>query len=191
MASRGFTVIMKLQRLQSENKVGILIALTLIAFAVVSRIMPHPANFAPVAAVALFGGAILPRKLAIIVPISAMVISDLLIGLHPTIMFTWGSFALIALLSSARFKRITPLAVMGSSLGASILFYIVTNFGVWVEGRLYTQTFTGLIQCYYNALPFFRNTLLGDAIFTCVLFGLYATVHGLAKVQIRTKSIAK
>lgn len=182
---------MKLQRLQSDNKLGMFIAITLIALAVVSRIMPHPANFAPIAAIALFGGAILPRRLAITVPLSAMIISDLLIGLHPTIMFTWGSFALIALVSSTKFKHITPLAVIGSSLGASVFFYLVTNFGVWAEGRLYAYTFSGLSHSYYNALPFFRNTLLGDVVFTSALFGLYATSQYLAKVQLRTKSLAK
>lgn len=174
---------MKLQRIQSDNKLGLAIALILIAFAVVSRIMPHPANFAPIAAVALFGGAILPRKLAVTVPLIAMMVSDLFIGLHPLIMFTWGAFALIALLSSARFKRITPLGVVGSSVGASVLFYLVTNFGVWIEGRLYSQTLSGLIQCYYNALPFFRNTLLGDIIFTSALFGSCAFVM----VMVETK----
>ncbi len=182
---------MKLQRLQSNNKLGLFIAFTLIALAVVSRVMPHPANFAPIAAVALFGGAILPRKLAIAVPLSAMIISDLFIGLHPLITFTWGTFALIALLSSAKFKQITPLAVLGSSAGASVLFYIVTNFGVWAEGRLYAQTFSGLVQCYYNALPFFRNTLLGDAIFTGVLFGLYAFALVLAKKPSEVKYLTR
>jgi len=182
---------MKLQRLQSDNKFGLAIAITLLAIAVMSRIMPHPANFAPIAAIALFGGAILPRKLAITVPLLAMVISDLFIGLHPLIMFTWGTFALIALLSSAKFKSITPLAVLGSSAGASVLFYLVTNFGVWIEGRLYAQTLSGLVQCYYNALPFFRNTLLGDVVFTSVLFGLYAFVSVLSNKSAEVKYIKR
>ncbi|MDO8265520.1 MAG: hypothetical protein Q7T41_01090 [Candidatus Saccharibacteria bacterium] len=191
MASRGSIKSMKLQRLQSDNKLGIAIALTLIALAVVSRIMPHPANFAPIAAVALFSGAILPRKLAISVPLLAMIISDLFIGLHPLIMFTWGTFALIAFLSSAKFRRVTPLAVVGSSAGASVLFYLVTNFGVWMEGRLYAQTFSGLVQCYYNALPFFRNTLLGDVIFTSALFGIYAFSVELSKKHLDEKYITR
>ena len=158
-----------------------MIALTLITFAVISRVMPHPANFAPIAAIAIFGGALLPRKLALTLPLAAMIVSDLFIGLHPLILFTWGSFTLIAIISSYRFKKINLFNVVGGSIGASILFYLVTNFGVWAEGRLYQLTFSGLIQCYYNALPFFRNTLLGDMVFTSSLFGLYAFVQFMVK----------
>ena len=182
---------MKLQKLESNNKLGLFIALTLIVLAVVSRVMPHPANFAPIAAIALFGGAILPRKLALSLPLMAMVISDLIIGLHPLIMFTWGSFVVIALISSYKFKHITPLLIMGSSVGASILFYLVSNFGVWIEGRLYAPTFSGLVQCYYNALPFFRNTLLGDVVFTGALFGMYAVAYVLASNQLKPRYLAR
>ena len=172
---------MKITKISSNNHLGLFIAGALIAFAVISRLAPHPANFAPIAAIAIFGGALLPRKLALTLPLGAMIVSDLVIGLHPLIFFTWGSFVLIALLSSYKLKNITTLNVLGSSVGASVLFYIVTNFGVWVEGRLYQLTFSGLIQCYYNALPFFRNTLLGDAVYTGMLFGLFALSQLLVK----------
>ena len=157
-----------------ENIIKLSIVVLLIVFAVYSRLQPHPANFAPIAALALFGGAILPRKWALILPLGAMVISDLIIGLHPLIFFTWGSFMLIAFMSNKYMKRINPLTVGVASLSASIFFFIVSNFGVWLEGRLYSYTIEGLISCYYNAVPFFRNTLLGDLFYSTVLFGAYA-----------------
>ncbi len=159
-----------------SNKAAFGMVFVLITFAVLSRLAPHPANVAPMAAVALFAGALLPRRWAMTVPLAAMVVSDMFIGMHSLVAFTWGSFALIALLSSYRFKSITFGGVASGSIGASVLFYVVTNFGVWAEGRLYNRTFSGLLQCYYNALPFFRNTLLGDMVYAGLLFGTYALV---------------
>lgn len=169
----------------SKDRLGLALAIALISFAVISRVLPHPANFTPIAAVALFGGAILPRRWAISLPLVAMIISDLIIGLHPLIMFTWGSFAAIALISSYRFKTISTSNVVVGSLGASILFFIVSNFGVFVEGRLYTWSLQGLAQCYINALPFFRNTLVGDIVYSALLFGAYA----LARSAIETNKL--
>lgn len=160
--------------LSKENLIKLSIVLLLIFFAVYSRLVPHPANFAPIAALALFGGAILPRKWALVLPLGAMIISDLIIGLHPLIFFTWGSFMFIAFMSNKYLKKINPLTVGAASLSASIFFFVVSNFGVWLEGRLYSYTIEGLISCYYNAIPFFRNTLLGDLFYSTVLFGAYA-----------------
>lgn len=181
---------MTIKRITSDNTTSIVIASILIAFAVFSRLMPHPANFAPIAAVALFGGALLPRRLAISLPLIAMIISDLVIGLHPTIYATWGSFAIIALVSSMKFKTVNMTNILTSSLAASVFFFVVTNFAVWIEGRLYAPTFAGLVNCYYNALPFFRNTLLGDLVFTSSLFGIFALSAYLAK-QFRAQHISQ
>ncbi len=177
---------MNIKRLTSDNKISIIFACVLISLAVVSRLMPHPANFTPLAAIALFGGALLPRRLAVSLPLVAMVVSDLIIGLHPTIYATWGSFAVIALVSSLKFRKVNVANVLASSLAASVFFFLVTNFAVWLEGRLYAPTISGLVQCYYNALPFFRNTLTGDLVFTTSLFGLFALSVYLAK-QLHTE----
>lgn len=167
------------------------LASTLIGFAILTRFMPLPENFTSIAAIAIFGGAILPRNWAVFLPLAAMIVSDLVIGLHPLIFFTWGSFAMIALLSSRYLKNLKPVNIAAASIGASVLFFMVSNFGVWLEGRLYAQTFDGLVQCYYNALPFFRGTLLGDLFFSAILFGSYAFVykavlHGSGKLSIRS-----
>jgi hypothetical protein len=167
----------KLTAAQTDILIKAALAGSLILFAVAARVAPHPANFAPIAAIALFGGAILPRKWALSLPLMAMVISDLIIGLHPLLLFTWGSFALVALMAGKWLKKISVLSVGAASLGASLLFFIVSNLGVWLEGRLYSLTFEGLISCYYNALPFFRGTLLGDLAYSALLFGAYAFVY--------------
>lgn len=163
-------------RLSESTNIWLKLALAcgLVAFAVFARIAPHPANVAPLAAVALFSGAVLPRRWAVIVPVIAMVVSDLVIGLHPLVFYTWGSFAVIALASTRFLSRVSISKVLGSSVAASVLFYLVTNFGVWTQAQMYAMNGQGLVHCYINALPFFRATLLGDLFFSVTLFGLYA-----------------
>ncbi len=183
---------MKIPRLDNSTplllKLGI--ALALVAFVFLARVIPHPANFAPVAAVALFAGAILPRRWAPIVPITAMILSDLIIGLHPLVLYTWGSFALIALASSRLLTNATVVRVGLSSMGASVLFYLVTNFGVWAQGQMYAMNVGGLIHCYVNALPFFRGTFTGDLFYSGVLFGAYAFVSYMVRENKEHKASA-
>lgn len=172
---------MHIQKLDNtSNLAKLAIVGALILFAVMSRLVDHPANFTGIAAAAIFGGAILPKRWALTLPILAMIASDLIIGLHPLIIYTWGSFVLIALLSYRYLKNISPGSVVVASLSASILFYVVTNFGVWAEGRMYAMSLQGLIQCYSNAIPFFRNTLAGDLVFTSLLFVMYAFASSFA-----------
>ena len=158
----------------SQKYLNTVIAIGLIVGAVMLRLLPHPANFAPVAAIAIFGGAMLPRKLALCVPLSAMMISDMVIGFYNIMLVIWGCYALIALASSLWLRK--PNFRRGATLtvSASVFFFIVTNFAVWAAGGMYAHTWTGLIQCYNMALPFFRNTVLSDAFYAASLFGLYA-----------------
>lgn len=151
----------------------IAIAVCLIAIVVSLRVLPHPANFAPVAAAAIFGGAILPRRWALSVPLAAMIVSDLIIGLHNLILLTWGSYALFALASSYWLRKLTLLRGAALTMSASVFFFVITNFGVWLTSGMYAHTWAGLIRCYELALPFFRNTLAGDIVYTAALFGAY------------------
>lgn len=181
-----------------ENKdfsIKFVLAVSLITFAVMLRLMPHAPNFAAIAAIAIFGGGILPRRWALSLPLAAMIVSDFFIGFHSLFWVTWGSFLLIALLSSKYMNKIRPASVVGASLGASILFFLVTNFGVWLEGRLYPLTYEGLISSYYNAIPFFRNTLISDLAFSTLLFGSYVLIYryvlkGKQGLQVAAKSPA-
>ncbi len=152
------------------------IAFGLICFAVAARFLPHPPNFSPVAAVALFSGSIFSSRWSLAVPLVIMVVSDMLIGLHPMILYTWGSFLLIAIMARGRLEQDSVSHVVGGSIAAAGLFFLITNFGVWAQGGLYAPTLQGLLDSYYNALPFFRNTVLGNLFYAPVLFVCYATI---------------
>ncbi|HCM51534.1 TPA: hypothetical protein DIS56_00120 [Candidatus Saccharibacteria bacterium] len=167
----------------------IAIAVCLIAIVVSLRLLPHPANFAPVAAAAIFGGAVLPRRLALAVPLAAMIASDLIIGLHDLVLLTWGSYALFALTSSFWLRKLTLLRGATLTISASLFFFVVTNFGVWLTSGMYAHTWAGLVRCYELALPFFRNTLMSDIVYTAVLFGAYGLAIKVGqRLLLRTKA---
>jgi hypothetical protein len=168
----------------TDLKLKLILALALIILAVSARLLPHPANFAPIAGIALFAGAILPLRWALTLPLAAMIASDLVIGLHSLVFLTWGIFVLIVILGKHFIKKIKPTSVIATSIGASILFYLVTNFAVWAEGRMYPMSWAGLVECYYMALPFFRNTLLGDLFYSGMLFSAYVMAYKFAKTRL-------
>jgi hypothetical protein len=157
------------------SKKGIL-AVSLIAIGIALRVLPHTANFAPVGAIALFAGAILAWRVALWLPLAIMVLSDLLIGLHPLVWFTWGSFVLITLLGRSLRNQSNWVRVPVGAAASSLIFFAVSNFGVWLEGRLYAHTWQGLVDCYVMALPFLRPTLTSDVAFSIFFFGAYALV---------------
>jgi len=150
------------------------IAFSLIAIGISLRLLPHPANFAPITAIAIFGGAVLPRRAAVWVPLAAMMVSDLFIGFYDIIWVTWACYAVIALASHYWLRTLTLRRGVAVTLSASLFFFIVTNFAVWAASGMYAHTWHGFIQCYIMAVPFFRNTLASDLVYTAVLFGLYA-----------------
>ncbi len=157
-----------------------LFAFSLILLAALSRLLPHPANVAPITALALFGGVYLDRKFAFFVPLLAMVMSDYLIGFHSVIFWVYGSIVAIALLGLWLRKHKTVLSILGATIAGSILFFVVTNFGVWASAQVsYPHTMAGLAQCYVAAIPFFRNTLLGDLAYVGMLFGVFELVRRL------------
>jgi hypothetical protein len=157
-----------------------------ILLAAVSRLIPHPAGFAPIAGMALFGAAYYSKRYwAYIIPIVAMWISDvilnnlvfstysnLFIWVYSGI-FTYGSLALIVLLGTFTLKKVRIPNLIGSALGASVIFYLVSNFGVWISSAAYPHTLIGLEACYIAALPFMRNGVVGDLVYTGVLFGAF------------------
>ena len=146
----------------------------LFVLGVVSRLLPHPPNATPLMAIALFGGTYLSKRWAILLPLAIVAVSDLLLGWHNTVPFTWGAFLLTGML--AWWVRLHPHAtrILAGAMAGSVLFFVITNFGVWVVGNLYPLTAAGLWQCYIAAIPFFKNAALGDLLYTTVLFGGYA-----------------
>ena len=152
-----------------------MLAIFLILAGILLRFAPHAPNFTPVAAIALFSGAYLNKKYALLVPLSLMVISDLFIGMHNVVLFTWGGFILATFLGHwiKTQKGATRIAVM--SLVSSFLFFIISNFGVWLMGW-YPRTLKGLVDCYILALPFLRDFTLATLIYSAIFFGIYELV---------------
>jgi len=163
--------------------------LTFVAIGAVSRVIPHPANFAPIAAMALFGGVYLSKKQALTLPIAAMILSDFFIGFDslPIRLSVYGSFLLAVFVGFWIKNHKNSKNIIFASLFSSILFFVITNFAVWAFGSMYPKSLTGLSECYLLAIPFFRNTILGDLTYTTVFFGSYE----LLLSSIRKTSFAK
>ena len=184
-------------RTMQMNKKTIAI-LGIIVAAALTRLIPHPMNFAPLGAMALFGSAYLGRKgLGLLVTMIAWMISDLILNniVYPSSGFTfftdgavfiYGSIALIYLLGTKLLSKVTLSRMLGGSLAASVIFFAVSNFGVWMGGLMYPMTSEGLIACYAAAMPFFQNTLAGDLIYSIALFMLFEKIF---KSQLISKKV--
>jgi hypothetical protein len=160
-----------------------MLAIILLIIGIVCRFVFDIPNFTPIAAIALFGATHLSKKYAVIIPLAIIMISDLMIGLHETVFFTWGSILLISFLSLKFREKVSFKNVAVYSLLASIFFFVVTNFGVWIAGLWYPRTFAGLADCFAMGLPFFRNFLLGTVAYSLALFGIYDFVKARWKLN--------
>ena len=161
----------------------------IVATLALSRLLPHPFNFSPLAALALFGGArYANRWAAYLIPLVALWVSDLFLNyaffgnfvpFYQGAFFTYAAFVLIVLLGSLTLKKLSVKNLLFTSLSASVLFFVVSNFGVWISGTLYPLSAQGLFACYTAAIPFFRNTLTGDLVYS------FAVFYGFAFAQSR------
>lgn len=149
------------------------IALSIIVLvAAVSRLIPHAPNFTPIAAIALFGGANFNNRwAAFLVPLSAMFISDLLIGFHTNLISVYLSFALIVIIGMFIKNQQNFGSVTTAAVASSLLFFVITNFAVWLGNPAHPQNFSGLMDCYFIAIPFYKNSLMGDLFYSAILFG--------------------
>lgn len=167
---------------KSSLRFGVLV--TLILVAAFSRLIPHAPNFTALGALALFGGAqFADKKWALLVPLVALYLSNLVLNTlvypqyYPGLSFllpnlwVYGAVLGIVLIGHFFVKKVTVPTVLVGSLAASTLFFLVTNFGVWLDSPLYPKNTTGLLLCYEAGLPFFGNTLAGDLLYGSVLFG--------------------
>lgn len=153
---------------------------TIVLATALFRLLPHWPNFTPVAALALFGAATFERKwIGLVAPFLAMLLSDALIGFHGNMTSVYVSFGLTWLLGLWALRRPSAGRIAATSVTASVLFFLITNFAVWYGSAFYPQTMAGLMGCYaaglafYNGTSFFLNGLLGDLFFSAVLFGGY------------------
>ena len=177
---RGKSVI-----LRSENKREQWLGLGLILIGAGLRMLPHPDNFTPVTAIALFSGVVLPPSIALTLPLIVMISTDLIIGPHPLFWLVWGAFSLVSLLGVWLRGNSKPRTVIFGTVAGSVLFFVLTNLGVFLFENMYPHTREGLARCFTMALPFFRNSLLGDLFYSAVFFGIFATAKLRAPAGIR------
>lgn len=165
----------------------------IVLLAAASRVMPQPftlpPNFTPILAMGIFAGAVMTSfRMALILPLAAMLLSDLILGFHATMWAVYLCIGISSLLGYAIRNKQNILSVAGVSIGSSVLFFLVTNFAVWLnsfEGAGYTRDAAGLAFCYEMALPFFRNTLISTLVFSAVMFGSFYTVAKLKPIRVK------
>ena len=177
----------RIDKLKKNNLQIVFISLVII-IAALSRMIPHPLNFAPMCAIALFGAAHFSNRwLGFIIPISATFLSDLFINnyIYQSESFiisfnfwSYGSYLLIIIFSLSIYKKnVSLFNLSAGAFGSSLIFYLISNFGVWLTGAMYPLNFQGLVSCYAAAIPFFGNTLMSTFFYFFILFGGYYAVQ--------------
>ena len=167
-----------------------LLITSLILMGAFSRLLPHPPNFTAIASIGLFAGALMGgRYLKFIIPFLALFISDLAINntiyasyydgfvlWRPGFLWVYAPMLIMAGFAPMLIKKLNVKSVLGGSIAASLLFFVVSNFGVWLTDAMYPISISGLIGCYTAALPFLLNTLMGSVFFSAVFFGGFVLV---------------
>ncbi len=166
------------------NTIRVATLASIVLIAALTRLLPHPSNFTPIGAIALFGGAYFSKKyLAFLLPLAAMLVSDALLGFHSSMWAVYLSFVLIVGIGMGALQKVTAGRVIGSALASSVLFFLITNFAVWYGStEFYPPTLAGLGACYLAGLQFYQqdffgnlffNTVMGDLFFSGMLFGSF------------------
>lgn len=166
------------------NNIRVATLASIVLVAALTRLLPHPFNFTPIGAIALFGGAYFSKKyLAFLLPLTAMFISDALLGFHGSMWAVYLSFILIVGIGMGALQKVTAGRVISSALASSVLFFLITNFAVWYGSTgFYPPTLAGLGACYLAGLQFYQqeffgnlflNTVMGDLFFSGILFGSF------------------
>jgi hypothetical protein len=154
--------------------------LSAIAAAAALRLVPHPPNLSPIDAMALFSGAYLGRRgIAFVAPLAALLLSDAVLGFYHGMATVYATVALIVVIGWWLSLRRTPLRIGGAAIMSSVLFFVITNFGMWLFSGFYPVTYAGLVACYTAAIPFFQNTIAGDLFYATLLFGGFALAERL------------
>ncbi len=174
--------------MNSKINSGYLILAGMILGAAFSRLIPHPPNFTAIGAMALFSGAYFNKKiLAFAVPLTAMFLSDIVIGFHPGMYAVYTSFALIVLIGMTLNGNKKIGNIFLASVTASVAFFVITNFAMWATGVIYPKTAAGLVECFIAAIPFFHYTLLGDLLFVGLMFGSFEIIRAKFPSAVRVK----
>lgn len=145
----------------------------LILIGIIGRLGPHPFNATPLTAVTLFAACLLPRWKGLLVPTAVLVISNLFIGWPETFIWVLAGFLAVSAMGWWLKRQASPTRIAVAALTGSTAFYLISNFGVWATTTMYAKSLQGLWHCYVAGIPFFRNMLAGDLVYTGILFGLY------------------
>ncbi len=185
---------MEIQEYKLNKSFNYLVILAvLIALGVAGRLLPHPPNFTPMAAIALFAGFIfLKRYMAVIAVILTMLLTDYFaFGYLSAEWFASKSMWVVylALLFPIVFKnflqkKLGLFRVAGAALASSTVFFVATNFAVWAFTPMYEKTWAGLVLCYTMAIPFFQNTIAGDLIWSGAIFGSYYLLSNYSNLRV-------
>lgn len=167
----------------------ILLAIAFIALAAASRLIKHPFNFTPIIAMAIFGGFYLKKSWGIVIPLAAMLVSDYFIGFYDWQVMASVYVGIILAYVIGRYfiRKKSAVKILLAALISSVGFFIITNFAVWAFFSWYSHDWAGLVSCFTSALPFFRNSLFGDLIYTGVFFYAYDFVLFLYGKFVREK----
>ena len=175
---------MNLKEFASENKAKLfrsILIFAMIALAAALRLAPHPWNFTPVGAVALFSGAMVrDRRLAFLFPAMVMFATDAVIGFNKLSPLVYASFLASVLIGRFLIQKRSVVRIGGATFLGALQFFLITNFGMWAFLDSYPRTGAGLVACYIAGVPFFWNTLASDAIYATLLFGGFFLAERLA-----------
>lgn len=164
----------------------IIVALLLVSFGYLTRVVPHMANFSPMIGLAVFSGFYFRRNaLSLIVPLVTIFLTDMAIGFYDIMIVIWASYLAMSLLTRRFMKQGSTIQAAIAGLGGASLFFVVTNFAVWASGQMYVMSLQGLVDCYVAAIPFFRNTLVSGVVYSVIFFGVY----GFYEVHLKTKQL--
>jgi len=173
-----------------QNILKLVIVAALIIAAGVLRIAPHPYNLAPIGAMALFAGAMIrTRWIAIMLPLAALFAGDVFIGFHKLMLVVYASFAVSVAIGRWLATDRSVVKRGGAVLLGSLQFFLLTNLAVWALLGAYPKTTSGLAACYIAGIPYFWNTLAGDAVYSTVLFGGYALAERWFALRVQDDTI--
>ena len=149
---------------------------------ILSRLVPHSPNFTPIIAGAIFMPFMVQRSIGIVMPLLIMLVSDFFIGLHGLILWTYSSLALITFLSYHYIKR-NFISVLKLAFTSPIIFFLITNFAVWLTSTSYSPDLAGLIQSYIMGLPFLANSLISTILFSSCFYAIYYSLTRQSKLE--------
>jgi hypothetical protein len=173
-----------------KNTKNIILMISVLLLIAISRVLQNHfqvlPNFSPMMAIAIFSGAFISdKRLAIAAFFVPMFVSDIFIGFHTSMLAVYGCFLITLGIGILMQKKITPFRIFMAAVGSSIVFFVVTNFSSWMFEAMYPRTFSGIIECYIAAIPFYRNTLLSNLAYSIIFFGSYAALSKNIPVLIK------